>query len=159
MPMVAGWDRLLPAWLSRLHPRFRTPVGSIVAVSLATFALTLFGNFGVGAQEAFQFLNNEAIICWALAYLVMFDIPLLARGEKPAPGVRLAAVSGAIMTPLYVVLSLFPIVDVRNPASFTARVITVILVINGAGALYFRHAARQRRLTLLPSDVPEIPGG
>lgn len=158
LPMVAGWDRLLPAWLSRLHPRFRTPVGSIVAVSLATFALTLFGNFGVGAQEAFQFLNNEAIICWALTYLVMFSIPLLARGEKPPLSVRLSAVSGFAMTLLYVVLSLFPIVDVRNSASFTARVIAVILLINGAGALYFRHAARKRQLTLIESGTPAILG-
>src|SRR5262249_46536746 len=29
MPLVAGWDRLLPAWFTRLHPRFRTPVNSI----------------------------------------------------------------------------------------------------------------------------------
>ncbi|PZR73069.1 MAG: amino acid permease, partial [Chthoniobacterales bacterium] len=26
LPMVAGWDRLLPAWFSRLHPKYRTPI-------------------------------------------------------------------------------------------------------------------------------------
>src|SRR5262249_46285712 len=30
MPMVAGWDGLLPEWFTRLHPRFRTPVNSIL---------------------------------------------------------------------------------------------------------------------------------
>src|SRR5205814_9027419 len=30
LPMVAGWDRLLPGWFSRLHSRFKTPVNSIV---------------------------------------------------------------------------------------------------------------------------------
>ncbi|PYL52034.1 MAG: amino acid permease, partial [Verrucomicrobia bacterium] len=25
LPMVAGWDRLLPDWFSRLHPRYKTP--------------------------------------------------------------------------------------------------------------------------------------
>src|SRR5262249_43524177 len=30
LPMVAGWDDLLPAWFSRLHPRRRTPVNSIL---------------------------------------------------------------------------------------------------------------------------------
>jgi len=158
LPMVAGWDRLLPVWVSRLHPRFRTPVGSILAVFLATIALTVFGNFGVGSQEAFQFLNNEGNMCWGLTYLVMFSIPLLARGEKPALGVRIAAVSGFMMTLLYVVLSMFPIVDVRNRASFTIKVVAVILVINGTGALYFRHAARKRRLVLMQSEVPEILG-
>jgi amino acid transporter len=28
LPMVAGWDGLLPAWFTRLHPRFRTPINS-----------------------------------------------------------------------------------------------------------------------------------
>ena len=145
LPMVAGWDHLLPAWLSRLHPRFKTPMGSIVCVAIATFVLTLFGNFGVGAQEAFQFLNNTGIICWALTYLVMFSIPLIARGEKPPVGVRIAAFAGLAMTALYVVLSVLPIVDVRNSAFFTTKVILVILGINGAGAWYFNRATRMRK--------------
>ncbi len=28
LPMVAGWDGLLPAWFTRLHERYRTPVNS-----------------------------------------------------------------------------------------------------------------------------------
>src|SRR6185436_15373536 len=41
LPMVAGWDRLLPAWFTRLHPRHRTPVGSIlfVGVMILVFAV------------------------------------------------------------------------------------------------------------------------
>jgi amino acid transporter len=144
LPMVAGWDHLLPAWLSRLHPRFKTPVGSIICVAVATFCITLFGNFGVGAQEAFQFLNNAGIICWALTYLVMFSIPLIARGEKPSLGVRAASASGLGMTLLYVLLSIFPIVDVKNSALFTAKVILLILGINAAGAWYFRRASKLR---------------
>ena len=144
LPMVAGWDHLLPAWLSRLHPRFKTPVGSIVCVAAATFVLTLLGHFGVGAQEAFQFLNNTDIICWALTYLVMFAIPLVGRGEKPPITVRVAAASGFVMTLLYVLLSAFPIVEVKNSASFTAKVVMLILGINGLGAWHFRRATLRR---------------
>jgi amino acid transporter len=25
LPLVAGWDHLLPAWFTRLHPKHRTP--------------------------------------------------------------------------------------------------------------------------------------
>jgi amino acid transporter len=144
LPMVAGWDHLLPGWLSRLHPRFKTPVGSIVCVAAATFILTLLGHFGVGAQEAFQFLNNTGLICWALTYLVMFAIPLVGRGERPPAAVRIAAASGFVMTLLYVLLSAFPIVEVKNSASFTAKVVMVILGINGLGAWYFRRVTRRR---------------
>ena len=145
LPMVAGWDRLLPAWLSRLHPRFKTPVGSIICVAAATFTLTFLGNLGVGAQEAFQFLNSTGLICWALTYLVMFGIPLAARGERPPLVVRIAAASGFLMTLAYVVLSIFPIVHVKSSASFTAKVMLLILGLNGVGAWYFRYATTRRK--------------
>jgi amino acid transporter len=144
LPMVAGWDHLLPEWLARLHPRFRTPVGSILAIGVATFALTVLGNLGTGAQESFQLLNNSGIICWALTYIVMFAIPLVASGEKPRWEVRVAAVAGLGMTLLYVILSIFPIVDVKNAASFTAKTIGVVAAINVAGAWYYWRASKRR---------------
>jgi amino acid transporter len=146
LPMVAGWDHLLPAWLSRLHPRFKTPAGSIIAVGATTFILTVLGNSGVGGQEGFQILNNAGLISWALADVVMFAIPLVARGEKPALVVRIAAVSGLGMTLLFVVLSIFPIIDVKNPAAFAAKLVILIAGINLAGVWYFQRASRRRRL-------------
>jgi glutamate:GABA antiporter len=145
LPMVAGWDQLLPRWLSRLHPRFKTPVGSVICVAAATFSLTLFGNLGVGAQEAFQFLNNTGLICWALTYLVMFGIPLFARGERPSLIVWIAAASGFITTLAYAALSIFPVVDVKSPWGFTGKAVLLIVAINAAGAGYFRYATQSRK--------------
>ena len=144
LPMVAGWDHLLPAWLSRLHPRFKTPIGSVLCFGLATLGFTVLGNLGVGAQETFQSLNNSSIICWALTYLVMFAIPLAARGEKPPRVVRVAALSGFLMTLLYVVLAIFPVVDVQNVASFAAKVGGAVAAINALGAWHFWRASRRR---------------
>ena len=144
LPMVAGWDHLLPAWLSRLHPRFKTPVGSVLSFGVITFGFTVLGNLGVGAQETFQLLNNSSIICWALTYLVMFAIPLAARGEKPPLGVRVAALCGFSMTLLYVVLAMFPVVDVQNPASFAAKVGGAVAAVNALGAWYFSRARDQK---------------
>ena len=149
LPMVAGWDHLLPAWSSRLHPRYKTPVGSIVFIGLMAFLCIILGNLGVGAQEAFQLLGNGSFICYALTYLVMFAIPLVARGEKPAWGVRLAAVSGFAMTLLYALLSIFPIIDVQNATSFTMKVSGVVIGINVVGVLYFRRA-KKRKQALAP---------
>ncbi len=36
LPMVAGWDRLLPAWFSRLHPKYKTPINSILFVGVGS---------------------------------------------------------------------------------------------------------------------------
>ena len=48
LPMVAGWDGLLPKWFTRLHPRYLTPVNSILFVGALTLAFTLAGQIGVG---------------------------------------------------------------------------------------------------------------
>ena len=76
LPMVAGWDNLLPAWFTRLNATYQTPVNSILFVGAATFLLSVIGMIGVGKQEAFQLLWNSAGIFYGLTYLVMFAVPL-----------------------------------------------------------------------------------
>src|SRR5262249_10806678 len=41
LPMVAGWDRLLPGWFRRLHPKSKTPINSILFVGAVTIVLGL----------------------------------------------------------------------------------------------------------------------
>jgi len=142
MPMVAGWDHLLPPWFSRLDARHKTPVGSIFFAGAFIMALTLLAITGAGNQEAYQLLLNASLLCFAGAYLMMFAIPLFARGERPSWGVRLAAVSGLSMTLLFVVLSVVPIVQVENRGIFAAKLIAVIGGLQCAGALYYRRARR-----------------
>ena len=58
LPMVAGWDNLLPNWFSRLHKRYRTPVNSILFVGVITLAFSLIPLIGVLEEEAFQIQDN-----------------------------------------------------------------------------------------------------
>ncbi len=143
LPMVAGWDRLLPEWFSRLHPRHKTPVGAILFSGALTLIVLLMANAGVASQEAYQLLNNGCGIMYGLTYLVMFAIPLWAPGEKPAWSVRAAALSGFVMTALYVTLSVFPIIAVKNPLGFTLKVGGTVAAVNLAGGLYFRQRRKR----------------
>lgn len=144
LPMVAGWDHLLPAWFTRLHPRHRTPTGSIAFMGIVTMICALLASLGVGNQEAYQLLQNAGGVAYALCYLVMFVIPLIGRGEKTPLWLRLASLSGFAMTLLYVVLAVFPIVAVQNRLAFTAKISGVVIAMNLAGALYFRQAENRR---------------
>ncbi len=148
LPMVAGWDHLLPAWFSRLHPRYKTPVGSILFTGVMTLLILILGNLGVGAQEAFQNFNNGSAICFGLTYLVMFAIPLLSPAGRTPAGIRIASASGFLMTLLFVALSIFPIIDVKDRASFTMKVAGVVLLINFAGATLFLRANARRRMSV-----------
>jgi amino acid transporter len=146
LPMVAGWDRMLPPWFSRLHPVHKTPVNSIRLVGATSFAVAALSLVGVGHAEAFQLLFNASGIFYALCYVVMFAIPLVGlRGVTPRPPLwlRLASLSGLLMTVLYVVLSVFPIIKVESVAIFALKITATIVVMNlvGVGILL---SARRR---------------
>jgi amino acid transporter len=146
LPMVAGWDRMLPAWFSRLHAVHKTPVNSIAVVGAASFGFAVLSLVGVGQAEAFQLVFNASGIFYALTYVVMFAIPLLGlRGVTPRPPawLRLASLSGLMMTVLYIVLSVFPIIKVESVSAFALKIALTIVAANVIG-LAILYSARQR---------------
>jgi glutamate:GABA antiporter len=117
LPMVAGWDNLLPKWFTRLHPKYKTPTNSILFIASVTMAASVVVLIGVDEEEAFSLVQIWAFTLYGLAYLVMFAIPLVGnrrRGIQPPVWLRLAACSGFTVTILFVVLSIFPVIDVPN---------------------------------------------
>jgi amino acid transporter len=144
LPLVAGWDHLLPTWFTRLHPTYKTPIGSIALIGAATVTVALLTSLDAGNQEAYQILQSANGVAYGLTYLVMFAIPLLASGEKPHWALRMAAASGFAMTLLNVVLSVFPIIDVPNPWAFALKIGGVVVGLNIAGALFYWRASMRR---------------
>jgi glutamate:GABA antiporter len=139
LPMVAGWDRFLPTWFTRLHPKFKTPINSILFGGALTLLIGLVGLTGVGQQEAYQLLENSAGLFYALAYVAMFSIPLvgLKRIARPPLWLRVACISGLCMTFLFIGFSVFPIVSVRSRFAFASKIIVLIIVANLVGACLF----------------------
>ena len=140
LPMVAGWDHLLPAWFTRLHSKYKTPVNSIFFAAGVAMAAAVAVLIGVGQQEAFELLLVGAFAFYATAYLALFAIPLFARKElgiRPGLLLRVGAVSGFLMTLLYIVLSIFPIVDVQSSWEYSAKTAGAIIGANLLGiAIY-----------------------
>jgi amino acid transporter len=148
LPMVAGWDGLVPAAFTRLHRRFKTPLWSVGFLAVTALALGAVGMIGVGTQEAWQLFGNACLVFYALTYLVMFGIPLLAPRSLPRrPGLvlRVACASGFAMTLLFILLSVVPIVVVESSRAFTAKIVVVIVAANAVGVGLWRAAARRTR--------------
>ena len=142
LPMVTGWDGLLPGWFTRLHATYQTPVNSILFVGAITLAFSLLGLIGVGKQEAFQLLWNASGIFYGLTYLVMFAIPL--ADPRASGWLKAAAISGFAATLLFVVISILPIVQVESRFLFAAKISSVIVIANAVGVLIFKSASRRR---------------
>ena len=140
LPMVAGWDRLLPAWFSRLHPKYKTPVNSIVFVGAVTLVIGFASLTGVHAHEAFQLIDNAGGVFYALTYLVLFAIPLFgmkALGVKAPWWLKIACASGFIVTLIYIRYSIVPITNVEDLQSFGLKIIGTVVIANIVGlALY-----------------------
>lgn len=151
MPMVAGWDRLIPAWFSKLHVRYRTPVNSVLFIGACAFVFAAAGMTNVGEQEAFQLLSSASGILYGISYLVLFAVPLvgLARTGQRAPlWIRIAAVAGFATTALFVVLSILPIVNVASQVVFAVKIGGTIIIANAIGvALYVTGRRRGRTAT------------
>jgi amino acid transporter len=149
MPMVAGWDRLIPVWFSRLHSRYRTPVNSILFIAGCSMVFGVLATLNVDQQEAFQLLDNLAGILYGLTYLVLFAIPIIGltrAGHRVPLWIRVAATLGFATTALFVGLSIFPIIKVDSPTRFAIKIGSAVALVNVAGiALYLRARRHARR--------------
>jgi amino acid transporter len=152
LPMTAGWDHLIPAWFTRLHPRYGTPVNGIYVSAGVIAALLVLGSAGVRAAEAFGVLNDASSEFYALAYLVMFLIPICG-----AVGVRrllprwVAWVCGAGVVAILFVLGMnaYPFVDVASPGVFAVKILGTVVGVNALGlGVYW---ARRGRREAVPS--------
>jgi amino acid transporter len=156
MPMVAGWDSLLPAWFTHLHPRYRTPINSIVFIGACALACAIAGMIDVGEQEAFQLIDNAAGIFYGLTYLVLFAVPLLGwrGGSERAPRwLRVLAAAGFGTTLLYVILSVLPIVPVASRFVFALKISSVVVGANLVGAALYVAERRRTRARARSADA------
>jgi amino acid transporter len=154
LPLVAGWDHLLPSWFTRLHPTYKTPVGSILALGGVTLVIAILTSLGAGNQEGYQILQSADGIAYGIAYLVMFAIPLIGSGEKPSWALRGAAISGFSMTLLNVVTSVIPIVDVQNRWLFALKVGGFLVALNLGGAIFYWRADVRRKQAIQLEAAP-----
>ena len=148
LPMVAGWDRLLPSWFSRLHPKFKTPINSVIFVSAITLTIAIASQIGAGIQEAFQLVDNAANVFYGIVYFTLFAIPIFGaaaiRSRAPI-WLRIAAICGAAVSLSAIVFTIYPIIDVPSPLSFAAKIIVVTAIANAIGvAIYLAGKKRQR---------------
>jgi glutamate:GABA antiporter len=155
LPMTAGWDNLVPRWFSRLHPRRKTPVNSILFIAALVMLLILLSMMGVREQEASQLLSAASIAHYAIAYVALFALPLLGsrnlRNALPT-WVRLAAVGGLISSAVALVIAVHPIVDVTSQAEYAAKICAVVVASNLAGVLIYRAGRRKQERSKSAAD-------
>ncbi len=152
-----------------LLPLFRPMPGTdpayrrlpLVRPALTLLSLSVFTKMTFGALCGFEFVaifwpsfhpvksTSSVRYRRRSAYLVMFAIPLVGNRKlpiKPRIWLRVAAVSGFIVTLLFVVLSIFPVIDVPHPASYAWKTVAVVVGANVLGGVFFISSRQQHRM-------------
>jgi amino acid transporter len=146
LPMTAGWDDLVPRWFARLHPRRKTPVNSILFVTVLVMALIFLSMLGVHEQEASQLLAGASIALYAIAYVALFALPLFGsrtlRSALPI-WVKVAAMAGLISSLVSLAIAVYPIVNVTSRLEYALKISAVVVLANVAGVVIYR-AGRKR---------------
>ena len=148
LPLVAGWDHLLPAWFTRLHPKYRTPVNSTLFMGGVALAASMAVLIGAGSQESFVLLQIWAWTFYGFAYLAKFAIPLFSAKEKglrPGAWLQIASASGFLMTLLFVSLSVLPVIPVASACAYAMKIAFVVLGANFLGWMIYRAGQRKSK--------------
>lgn len=145
LPMAAGWDHLVPAWFTRLHPRWRTPSNSIYFASALVMLLVVLANAGVHAQEAFQLLTNASETHYEIAYLAMFAVPLAGSAvlRRSLPRwLWWTSIVGFCATAFSLLISAYPFVKVVDARAYAAKILGTLLVSNLLAVCFYRMRSR-----------------
>src|SRR6516225_1187778 len=108
-------DNLAPRWFSKLHPQWRTPVHSILFMTGLVMAFILLSMLGVKEQEASQVLTAASVIHYAIAYVMLFALPLMSRRalrSRLPMWLKIAAAAGLVASSVSLFVGVYPIVDV-----------------------------------------------
>jgi len=141
LPMAVGWDDLLPEWFTRLHPRFKTPVNSILCIAALVMLLLVLASVGVHAQEAFQVLTNASLTHYELMYMAMFAIPVAGAAalRNSLPGwLKWVSLVGFCASLFSFLISVYPFVSVLNPLGYAAKIAGTVMVSNGIALVFYK---------------------
>jgi amino acid transporter len=154
LPMVAGWDGLLPGWWSELHPTRKTPSKAIAAVAISMLLLGSLSLWGVGNQEAVQVGVGAGFGSLCIMYMLLFAVVLVgfrSGGVRSGMGLRIGALAAFLVSLCGLVFEIVPLGEVANRGLFAVKVGAMICATNVFGAyLYWRGTRRALTLAAKP---------
>jgi amino acid transporter len=150
IPFVAGLDSYLPSALGKLHPRFSTPYVALIVQTGISILFLAMSFIGAQVKEAFQTLLNLAVVLQLVPFLYMFAalIRLASRDSEPAyyskTTLRIAGISGFIVTCLGTALAFFPPPDITSKGTFEIKMwVGTIVLLALAGFFFFVYGNRK----------------
>jgi amino acid transporter len=162
VPFAAGVDRVMPGWLARLHPRYRTPHLALLAqgvlssaIFLTSVFLTVTGSRS-SVQEAYDVMVSLTILVYFIPYLYLFLALPKLRASNPierdretirlpggAAGLWLTALVGAGATIVSIALLFIPPPGTGSVLNYEVNLVVQAGAVLAVGFLLYRRGSRQ----------------
>lgn len=136
MSFAAAQDGLLPKVFARVHPKWRTPHFSMLALAGLATALLLVMQLGDTMRAAYQELVSMMVLGSFVPFLYVF----LSAWKA---GLRWAPVAGISVTLLALIFTVLPTEDIGNVWLFEAKILGGFALLLGLGRLIFLLGRRQ----------------
>jgi glutamate:GABA antiporter len=151
IPFVAGLDSYLPAWLGKVHTKYRTPYAALIVHAVVSMILVVMNFAGSGVQETFQRLLSLAVVLQLIPFLYIFGALLkiafdheFEKGHYGQTTLILAGISGFVTTFLGIALAFFPAEQITSLGSYELWMFGgTILFIGLAGFFFFVYGRRK----------------
>ena len=155
IPFVAGLDSYLPSALGKLHPKFSTPYIALFVQTGISIVFLAMSFIGAQVKEAFQTLLDLAVVLNLVPFLYVFAALVRLSASDSREGgyysplsLRLAGLSGFIVTCFGIALAFFPPPNISSKLAFEIKMwVGSIALLLLAGFFFFvygnRKAARQ----------------
>ncbi len=165
IPFVAGLDSYMPAWLGKVHPKYRTPYAALIVHATVSMILVIlnFSFTGAGVQETFQKLLSLAVVLQLVPFLYMFGALLkmafrtpFVRGRYSRTTLILAGASGLLTTVLGIALAFFPAQQITSLRSYELWMVGGTLFFIGLAAFFFFVYGRRKTARKLAAAAPGI---
>jgi len=140
LPFVAGIDHYLPASFGWLHPRWSSPVVSLLVQCGMAAVLVIIGQGGTSVKGAYDVLVSSTVLATMLPFIFMFAAGLKFAERKPL--VILASIVGFCTCTVAMLLAAFPGPDDPNKALAVLKIVGLTVAMVAVGSLFF--AARRR---------------
>jgi amino acid transporter len=151
IPFVAGLDSYLPAWMGKVHSRYRTPYAALIVHGVVSTILVLISILGSGVQETFQRLLSLAVVLQLVPFLYMFGALLkIALGPSASSGryskqvLVLAGASGLITTILGIALAFFPAQQITSLRAYEEWMVGGTAFFIGLAVFFFYVYGRRK---------------
>jgi amino acid transporter len=145
IPFVAGLDSYMPAWLGKVHPKYRTPHAALIVqavVSLVLIVINFYASGGV--QEAFQTMLSLAVVLQLVPFLYVFAALLkfafngdMAGGRYGRGTLIVSGFCGFVTTALGIALAFFPAKQITSVWRYEAKMFGFTLFFLALAAFFF----------------------